>query len=533
MQTSGIQEKQVPRDSYHQLTDYLQQHFDRVAYLTMFTTNVPTSGPDSLFEVFLRNLPEQERQHHRCHTCRNFVSRYGSIVNVLPDGSVDSVLWGPDAPEPYRRAFRLMQLLVEQASIKGVARFSDQIWGTPTTGVWTHMAVHVPVGLRHPHGLMTAYQYRAQKKEDYILLCKALAQYPLALARQAYELLSSSTMYRGEKCVEAAKWFLELHRELQERSAEMKNRLIWRTVVMSPPGFCHVHSTMLGTVLDDLNSGISIRDVTAKFNAKMDPLQYQRPSVPPNDQNIAQAEKVISELKASKSLSRRFARLEDIRPIWTPSKTPEVQQKGVFDHLKKTSRPVLDVLAPVKITWEKFASTVLPTAQRIELEVPERGRYIALVTAQYPEAPPILQWDHEAKRNPVNWYVYHTGSRSRDWNLTPRTVVPVTAITYLPHQWDDPERYRHQGRGAVLVLEGCRDLLKGGGLALFPEVLKGEFHGIRSTIEAYSRAGELEGRDEASACGLDLRDRNLEEVTLRVISMDGQMAHQYLVDRWD
>src|SRR5207253_1562968 len=45
----------------------------------------------------------------------------------------------------------------------------------------------------------------------------------------------------------------------------------------------------------------------------------------------------------------------------------------------------------------------------IELQVPgSSGHFMALITATRPEAPPILQWDSEERRNPVSWY-YHSG----------------------------------------------------------------------------------------------------------------------------
>ena len=43
----------------------------------------------------------------------------------------------------------------------------------------------------------------------------------------------------------------------------------------------------------------------------------------------------------------------------------------------------------------------------------------------------------------------------------------------------------HHGAGVLFVLAGARESRQDGS-ALFPEILKSEFHGIRSVIEAYS-----------------------------------------------
>ena len=98
--------------------------------------------------------------------------------------------------------------------------------------------------------------------------------------------------------------------------------------------------------------------------------------------------------------------------MWAPREarsTPKAPT-GVFAHLAPTATPPATLAAPpVTLTWEKFVRTVLPTAARIEAQTPATPeRFVALVTASDPAAPPILQWDVETNRNPFSWY-YHAG----------------------------------------------------------------------------------------------------------------------------
>lgn len=227
-------------------------------------------------------------------------------------------------------------------------------------------------------------------------------------------------------------------------------------------------------------------------------------------------------LESTGALRRRFARLEDVQAVWTPkpARTPEPTQKAgsVFGHLHPAAKhgPV-KTGATVTMTWEKFARTLLPTAESIYLLVPHgRASFSALVTACDPAAPPILQWDREDERNPVSGYVYSHGSSASQWELTAGAWAKVTAITLRPSQWS-AKPLEHQGKGIHLLLERCRDTREGG-LALFPEILRSEYHEIRRTIEAYSQAGKLEGREEATACGLSLSGGGAWNTTLRVTS---------------
>lgn len=164
--------------------------------------------------------------------------------------------------------------------------------------------------------------------------------------------------------------------------------------------------------------------------------------------------------------------------------------------------------------------------------VPTHGSFIALITAMDPEAPPILQWDREGKRNPVSWYVYNGGSPARRWNLESSTWVSVTAITGLPSAWDAENPLRHQGDGAILLLEGARDTTHTRSGGFFTESLRSEYHAIRRTLEAYMLLATIAGKDEATACGYDLRKGGLMNASVRVTS-GSRLRQQYLIDRWD
>jgi hypothetical protein len=179
----------------------------------------------------------------------------------------------------------------------------------------------------------------------------------------------------------------------------------------------------------------------------------------------------------------------------------------------------------VSITFEKFLRTVLPTEKSIAMAVPHRGNFTALVTAANPDAPPIHQWDSLEKRNPVSWYVYHGGSLASQWHLTGGAWRAVTAVALQPSMWHGENA--HHGRDALFILDGAVDMKEDSGNAIFPETLRSEFHGIRGTIEAYSRGAKLGGREQASACG-----HRAVGATVRVDAGSGVVS-EYQIDRWE
>ena len=83
----------------------------------------------------------------------------------------------------------------------------------------------------------------------------------------------------------------------------------------------------------------------------------------------------------------------------------------------------------------------------------------------------------------------------------------------------------------MFIIDGARES-RMAGAAIFPEMLKAEFHGIRSVIEAYSRKASIQGMNEPHAAGVMLtKGDNAWNATLRVWSAG--RSQEYRLDRWD
>lgn len=527
-----------------------------------------TTKAAGLFDAFLAKLPEPRRQHYRCNACRRFVDTYGGLVTVAEDGTSTPVFWDADtAPPFFAEAVEELERHVRRAYVDGVFLSKDAPlgtsanWGKPSPGaaaldvaaavsdpkvLWRHLSATLPERLVYRGALLTAGQAMAAKREDHKTLIAALSAYLPSVVRQAVTLLKTDALYRSEKVLGAAEWLLALH---EARNAAMSardiNGVTWLAVATAPTGFCHIKSTMIGTLLDDLAAGLPFEQVKRRFDEKMNPLAYQRTQAPPAAGNVAEAERVFEKLGLAPALERRFARLDEIQTVWVePASKAEPTKGGVFGHLATKESvakapPPLTGVPPTVVTWEKFARIALPSAARLELLVPDMDAFCAYVTAVNPEAPPILQWDALDHRNPVSWYLYSSklaqGSRARDWALVAGQWHAVRAVSELPCYWGrpEPERFKHFLRGALLVLDGARDLkFETAGCAIFPETLKSELHAVRSTIEAYSRGAALRGVDQASVCGLLLREGMEQRRNVRVTSSHGDRI-VYTIDRWD
>lgn len=491
-----------------------------------------TTDAGDLFSVYLEAIPEEYRQEYNCHACKDFFNRYGSIVTVLEDGTLRSVLWsGYSASSFFAPAIAALMEKVEGSRVSGAFVCSDSVAGQPVTGEWTHFYFDIPVTVRHNNRILTAGQRRAELKEDFLMLGNALREYPLPVINQAVTLLKQDTLYRSEKVLGVAEWFCALSASVSEvKNHRKRENLIWKAVVSAPKGFAHIRSSMIGTLLDDLVAGLPFDTVAARFAEKMHPLQYRRPQAPPSDGNIKQAEEAIAKLGVAGSLRRRFARLEEVDAIWRPKeeKSANTTEAGVFSHLKK--KPIgskkLLVGEAKPISWTKFLNTVLPDVAELFLRVPSVGSFVAVTTAEIEGSKVIHQWN-----NPFAYYMWNGGSRCTQWGLRSQEFVKVTAVTKHPCEWFGDKQLANTKPCVCMLLEGCKESVFDKGNALFPENLISELHPIRKTIEAYSKSAVISGANEATACGMYFCDGS-EYMVIKAL-LTGNVEVLYKIDRWD
>lgn len=404
-----------PQDNYLGFEKAIKEHFDKVTseYNHLYRVRVDT---ESLWRIYVDSLPEEGRFVYDCRCCKHFFERYGNLVVITDDGYIESALWNTEVPEFFSLAVsRLNQYIKSTYTIDDVFISDERILGTPETAGWTHLHAVLPLTMVNNSRVKDAYQITAEKREDRLLLLRALQEYPIDIVEQAVALLQTDSMYRGERILGIAEWFLNLHKSLAGTPSIMKNNLIWKAVAEAPAGFCHIKSSMIGSLLDDIKAGYSTRVIIARFEEKMNPQNYMRSQSAPTSSAIAQAEKLVEKLGIADSLRRRYARFDEIisKLAWVPKSESEVYTPkkpggiGVFSHLTpknaSSSNDISLELPTTTMTWAKFSRTILPTAEKLEVKVDNPNRFMALVTEAVPGSENILQWD-----NPFSWY-YHGG----------------------------------------------------------------------------------------------------------------------------
>lgn len=500
--------------------------------LPLFTTTV---DPDLLWNIYLAGIPEYTRKVFECNACRRFIQRYGGLVTIDEQGITTPLLWNPeDAHDFFAETVAGLHGYVSNCQVDGVFLWEQNVWGQPRTGDWTHLYGYV----KNTHGtrLKSAGQLMAEKKEEFGMLNRSIAEFPLDAVVQAARVLNADAVKGAEKARQIGDWFMRLHESIDGKNREQRRNLTWLAVANAPTGYCHIRTSMIGTLLEDIVAGMPFEAIRKRWNEKMHPLKYQRPQAPPRAGQIDRAEKIIAELGLEKSLRRCYAALDEVlAKEWVPKPIPSDNRSegGVFDHLRSKKTGVQEIELPATLmTWEKFRDRILPTVLTMEIKVPNHGDFYGLLTAVDPDAPPIIQWDglEGHARNPVSWFVWHGGSNPERWNLR-AGWAPVTAVFLAAHQWQEPQLFQHQRSRVFFSIDGARETQDHPGLSLFPEFLRADLREVRAVIEAHSKKMHLERNPVENANGLRFTKENPLPTTLRVRTAEGVAS--YTLDRWE
>lgn len=524
----------IPQDEYDAFVYRINDRFNAIIG-PIFLTDA-----EGLYEAYLAAFPEgTERQYHTCSCCRHFIEQYGALAYVDDDGQlVPAVCAVDDAPAEYQEAMETMARLVRRAKIVRPFLSSQTMYGTPMSGCradgdsWHHFAIQ-PTAARvyRATGLKTAYQASCEKREEMGSIVTALGEYSAATCQTALRLLKEDHLGNSAAALGQAQFLVDLHAlRAVIGGKNLRHNLVWRAVAAAPSGFCHPRSSMIATLLDDIQAGMSFEQARNRWNAKMHPLSYQRPQAAPAAGAIAQAEKLFEAMGLAPALERRIALLEEIPKLWESKRANPQPVGGIFGHLKaKGAAQDYSMATPtVTITLEKFVRTVVGMAEKIEVYLVEQRSesFITITAPVVADAPKLFQWDH-----PFAWSMWAYGAPPTQYGLK-GGWHNVAAITRLPARWGDEadEKFVHHGDGLILLVEGARET-RAGSAGLFPQLLRSDLREVRSVIESYSNNAKMQGLAEGSAIGIDLRQGQSLNVTVRVTSVG--RTQTYKIDRWD
>lgn len=482
-------------------------------------------------------------QEHNCDACRSFIKRMGGSVFVTDEGKLVSAVW-PELPKasPYYEIVSAIKNAVEHGQI--VAQqfvLSEQagsrsVWESKD-GEYGHLNVKLIDCKAYVAKEDTIPGKKTESVQRKQYLSKALPEWDIDVLRRGLHLVShDERVLYGETVKDMANFLWTLKEDLTSLKGRQASNFLWRASAQHP-GWAAPRGTAYGTFLDNLLKG-GEDGAIAELNKHTKPENYQRPTAEASDGNIARAERLVKELNLESALKRREAVFDDIPErgyIWKlPQKDVDTPSEGVFGHLKgsksKQACMVHGRVSKASMSWTKFLRLLLPDVLSMKVRVPLDKFSGGTITAAIDEeALPLFKWDYEDARNSLGFMTYDKAHEPDQWSLKGGKWAVAHAIVKLPWMMDETRRIPKFVEGAVIVLEGCRDV-NDVGIGLFPVAIRPELYEVRKTIEQFSETGTLHPMDGQIVAGMYVHQNN-RPFRIEVVTKTGTI--DVTIDRFD
>ncbi|UQT03645.1 hypothetical protein KODAMA_01780 [Serratia phage vB_SmaM-Kodama] len=504
--------------------------FGESSFFPLFRVNVAhANSSKSLYDIYLDSFGEQDRKELTCRTCKRWLEANGNLVTIGAGGEVSSVAFNTETgklaelPVEVSNLLLKLQSAVERSPVNGyrtLSRGSDT--AVPNDGRWLHF--HGTLGSIPLNPVKVNYAGEENAAAEKVLVMRnALNRWSLDILSHAKALATYGAL-RNHRHRNRIKQYVDnakLYHAIKDN--RKRDALVWLWANTLTPDQTNVVGTSLGMLFDALVEGGEDLALT-RYIRETDGVNYQRPTEEPTVRELDEAQELVSKNGWDRSFHRTAAKLEDIQYLfWVPGETKQEEgRQGVFSQVKtKDAQPEKAAVEGGRISILDFMSKVVPNATSIQFKFNPRGvfNFLFYTKAEFADAPPILKWDREDRRNTVSGYQYSQSIYPEYAGIdSPR--VDVIGITVPPETWANPEMEYGTLKEPVFLLKGAYDI-RNSQSALFPENMRHELHGSRRVIEAFSSSTPL--ADKVGVTGIT--PINFSQLTAEVVTKDGEKVN--------
>ena len=359
---------------------------------------------DLLWNTYLESFPEEERQEHNCNCCRQFIKNWGNVVAIKDNKVV--TFWDIECEEPYNTvAVNLKKLILSHPVTDLLVQTFPKL-GTDkntflradgTVGVWNHLFTVLPKDLIY-EGSSSEDTVMSDFRSTYEVFTRSLNTITSDAVDIVLELIQQNSLYRGSEFKGIVEKFQTLQNDYNKLPQNEKNAYIISHVKNSGV-VARIRNSAIGTLLVDLSEGVDLDTAVTKFEKVVAPTNYKRPTAIVTKSMIESAQKKVQGLGIEKSLSRDYAKPDDItvNNVLFLNRDSALEGQGIFDQLKGDV-----VVNPKKFSKveevgiEDFISKILPTVTNVQVLVEQKHEpnLVTLTKSKYEDAPNIFKWNN-------------------------------------------------------------------------------------------------------------------------------------------
>ena len=370
---------------------------------------------DELWNLYLDSFPEgtnkifRQRREHDCSCCRQFIKNFGNVVVIknneiktIWDFEIDSKTYQPviNALSNYIKSKNISNIYVTKFKKIGTDKNYEKTESEKIIE-WQHFYLELPDRFIYK-GNQSIGEIKGSYRDTRNVFKRSLEEITEDSLLTVLELISQNSLYKGEEWENTLKEFLKYKKEYDKlRTKKEKNNYTWEKSVKVGSVIGKIRNHSMGTLLVNISEGMELDIAVRKYEAMVAPTNYKRPKPIFTKKMLEDAKKTIEELGYLDSLSRRFARLDDItvNNILFSNKdvVKRISGADIFEEMSRDA-----VINPKRfsrveeISIDNFINNVLPITKEVEifLENKHAGNMVSLIAPKNKNAKSMFKWNN-------------------------------------------------------------------------------------------------------------------------------------------
>lgn len=370
---------------------------------------------ETLWDIYLDSFPPgtneiyRERREYDCSCCRHFIKNIGNAV-VIKDNKIKTI-WDfetgsttfqpvVDALSTYIKSKAVSDIWISKFKKIGTDKNFEQL-ENGKINEWHHFYLELPNKFVDTSSRSEG-DIKGGFRDTRNVFKRSLDEITEESILTILELISQNSLYKGEEWKGALNEFLKYKKEYDKlHTTAEKENYTWEQSVKLGGAIGRIRNHSIGTLLVNISEGMDLDTAVKKYEAIVAPAHYKRPKAIFTKKMLEDAKKTIEELGYMDSLSRRFARLDDItvNNILFSNKDSAKRIGGadIFEEMSSSIPVNPKKFSKVEeITIENFINNILPTAREIEifLENKHSSNMVSLIAPENKDAKTMFKWNN-------------------------------------------------------------------------------------------------------------------------------------------
>ena len=411
---------------------------------------------DELWNLFLDSFPAgtnevyKERREYDCSCCRSFVRNFGNVVviknkktHTFWDLEVNDSTFQPvlNALSKYIKSKVVSNIYISKFNKIGTDKNFEKL---ESVVEWHHFYIELPNQFTDKSN-RSVEEIQGSFRDIRNVFKRSLVEITEESVLTVLELISQNSLYKGEEWKSTLTEFLRYKQQYVKLKDAEKDNYAWEQSVKVGGVIGKIKNHSIGTLLVDISENMDLDEAVKRYEKITAPINYKRPKAIYTQKMVDDAKQTIIELGYENSLSRRYAKLDDItvNNILFSNRDSVKRIIGgdsVFDEMSKgvstiNSKKFSKV---EEVTIDDFVINILPTAQELEVlfENKHASNMVSLIAPENKDSKTMFKWD-----NNFSWAYSGNITDSYVKQNVKNAGGNVEGVLRFSIQWNDSDVY--------------------------------------------------------------------------------------------